>query len=63
MDKNTAIRILQSVRDNEMSVEEALALLREAPYTDLGYAKVDNHRELRQGVPRSFTAHPRLMSR
>jgi hypothetical protein len=35
----------------EISVEEAVRELRHLPYTDLGYAKVDHHRELRLGVP------------
>ena len=42
--------ILTRVKNNEISVEDALLLAREEPFTDLGYAKIDNHRQLRQGV-------------
>ena len=42
--------ILTRVKNNEISVEEALLLAKEEPFTDRGYAKIDNHRQLRQGV-------------
>ena len=44
-------RILESVRDGSMTVEEALLKLKTKPFEDLGYAKIDLHRSLRQGVP------------
>ena len=44
-------RILESVRDGSMTVEEALLKLKTQPFEDLGYAKIDLHRSLRQGVP------------
>ncbi len=34
-----------------MSVEDAVDRLRDLPYEDLGYAKIDHHRALRQGFP------------
>jgi NCAIR mutase (PurE)-related protein len=43
--------LLEAVRRNELEVDEALDRLRDLPYGDLGEAKVDNHRELRQGYP------------
>jgi len=42
--------ILKAVRDGELSVEEAERMLRSQPYVDLGYAKVDTQRRMRQGV-------------
>ena len=42
--------ILQAVRDGELSPDEAMTRLKLEPFQDLGYAKVDHHRELRQGV-------------
>ena len=42
--------ILEAVRDGTLSVEEAERMLRSQPYVDLGYAKVDTQRRLRQGV-------------
>ena len=43
--------ILQAVRDHGLSPDEAMTRLKLEPFQDLGYAKVDHHRELRQGVP------------
>lgn len=43
-------QILESVRLGETSVEEALLKLKKAPFEDIGYAKVDMHRKIRQGV-------------
>jgi pyridinium-3,5-biscarboxylic acid mononucleotide synthase len=42
---------LESVSDGRLSVEEAMAQLRHLPYEDLGFAKIDHHRELRDGMP------------
>ena len=48
---NTEIRrILEGVRDGSVSVEEALLKIKQEPYTELGYAKIDNHRKIRQGA-------------
>jgi hypothetical protein len=43
--------MLQHVKRGKVSVEEALERLRKLPYEDLGYAKIDHHRSLRQGFP------------
>ena len=43
--------ILTRVKKDELSIEDALLLAKEEPFTDLGYAKIDNHRQLRQGAP------------
>jgi NCAIR mutase (PurE)-related protein len=44
-------RLLEGVRAGEVPLEEAERLLKAAPFEDLGYAKVDHHRALRQGHP------------
>jgi NCAIR mutase (PurE)-related protein len=44
-------RLLERVQAGEVSVEEALAGLRDLPFEDLGFARVDHHRALRRGVP------------
>jgi NCAIR mutase (PurE)-related protein len=41
--------LLRQVRDRAVSPEEAAARLRELPYEDLGFAKLDHHRALRRG--------------
>jgi pyridinium-3,5-biscarboxylic acid mononucleotide synthase len=43
--------MLQQVRRGTLSVEQAFKRLHDLPYEDLGYAKVDHHRALRQGFP------------
>ena len=43
--------ILEAVRQGRMSVDDALLQLKLEPFQDLGYAKVDHHRRVRQGVP------------
>ena len=48
---NTEIRqLLEDVRSGARSVDEVLLELKKAPFADLGYAKVDLHRRLRQGA-------------
>ena len=43
--------MLKQVRGGKLSVEDAVERLRTLPYEDLGYAKIDHHRSLRQGFP------------
>lgn len=43
--------LLQAVRSEQMDVESAWKALVDLPFADLGYATVDHHRALRQGVP------------
>ena len=43
-------KLLEDVRSGETSVEEAITALKVAPFEDIGYAKVDLHRQLRQGA-------------
>lgn len=43
--------LLEQVRNNDMSVDEAASALKELPYKDIGFANIDNHRALRTGFP------------
>jgi NCAIR mutase (PurE)-related protein len=43
--------ILKNVQSGALSVDEAVASLKWAPFEDLGFARVDTHRQLRKGVP------------
>ncbi|HIX90337.1 MAG TPA: nickel pincer cofactor biosynthesis protein LarB [Candidatus Agathobaculum pullicola] len=48
---NTDIRkLLEGVSTGSVSVDDALLKLKTKPFEDIGYAKVDMHRKLRQGV-------------
>ena len=49
--KHDILSVLQEVQDGRLSPEDALLRLKLAPFEDLGYAKVDYHRAVRQGVP------------
>ena len=51
MSRQGTLEILQKVKEGIISPEDALLKLRTEPFEDLGYAKVDHHRELRQGIP------------
>ena len=42
--------MLEGVKDGNVSVDDALLRLKAAPFEDLGYAKVDLHRAVRQGA-------------
>ena len=43
--------LLKQLENKEISVEEAYAKLKNLPYEDLGFAKIDHHRQLRKGFP------------
>jgi pyridinium-3,5-biscarboxylic acid mononucleotide synthase len=44
-------KLLMDVQEGKKSVEEALEILKSFPYTDLGFARIDHHREMRTGYP------------
>ncbi len=44
-------KILGEISNGEVTVEEAMERLSNFHYTDLGFARIDNHRELRTGYP------------
>lgn len=44
-------KILTQVSRGETTIQSALDLLRDLPYEDLGFARLDHHRQLRTGVP------------
>ena len=43
--------ILESLQSGRIGVEEAMLAIKKAPFVELGYAKVDLHRAVRQGAP------------
>ena len=51
MNKEEIKILLESVKDNKINIEEALEKLEDLPFKDLGFAMIDNHRELRVGYP------------
>ena len=51
MDAQELQQLLEQVRDGRTTTAAALETLRHLPFEDLGFAKVDHHRELRHGMP------------
>ena len=50
MEQRELRALLERVAAGEATIDEAERSLRIAPFTELGYATVDNHRGMRQGV-------------
>ena len=50
MDQQEIRSILEQVAQGKRSVDEAVLALKMEPFKELGFAKVDNHRGLRQGA-------------
>lgn len=46
-----ARKVLEQVKTGALSVEEAEKYFRRQPYEEMGYAKLDTHREIRSGFP------------
>lgn len=42
--------LLEGIRDGNVSIDDAILQLKQQPFEDIGYAKVDMHRKLRQGA-------------
>jgi len=42
---------LEQVRGGQVDIDEAMNRLRHLPFEDLGFARVDHHRQLRKGFP------------
>jgi len=51
VNKDQLNKLLQSVKDGSLDVPDAINKLKSMPYEDLGFAKLDHHRELRKGFP------------
>lgn len=47
---NETERILEQYKNDELTLQETLLALKKEPFEDLGYAKVDLHRKVRQGA-------------
>lgn len=50
MDERETRELLDGVRTGAVGIDDAVRLLRRAPFDDLGFAKIDRHRALRQGA-------------
>ena len=50
MRQDELLALLSSVKDGATTPEEALFKLKTQPFEDIGYAKIDHHRDLRHGI-------------
>lgn len=50
MTKKDALEMFEKVKDGSLSPEDAVLKLKLSPFEDIGYAKIDEHREIRQGA-------------
>lgn len=51
MDIKKLKKILESVHSGRISIDDAMGRLKDLPYQDISYARVDHHRSLRNGFP------------
>ena len=51
--------LLRRLQQGEIEVKDVLAELATLPFADLGFARVDHHRALRQGLPEVISAYKR----
>jgi NCAIR mutase (PurE)-related protein len=51
MHREKIAHLLKKVKAGSISIEEAMERLRDLPFEDLGFAKIDHHRSLRTGFP------------
>ncbi|MDD3223468.1 MAG: nickel pincer cofactor biosynthesis protein LarB [Clostridium sp.] len=51
MDSEHMKNFLQKIKKGEISIDDGLKEIEDLPYKDLGFAKIDNHREMRVGYP------------
>lgn len=51
MNRELLERLLKEVQEGKRPIEEAIERLRHLPYESIGFARLDHHRSLRQGIP------------
>lgn len=51
MDSKFLLNLLSQVQDGKMDLDSAMHALKRLPFEDLGFARIDNHRCTRTGVP------------
>lgn len=51
MNTESLKKLLENVKSGEVGIDSALSELKKLPFEDLGFAKVDHHRKIRNGYP------------
>ena len=50
MDKKQLLELLEDYKNGKVSQDDVVLKIKEAPFEDLGFAKIDHHRAIRQGI-------------
>lgn len=50
MEQKELFELLKSVADGAVTIEKAVMSLKQSPFLELGFAKIDTHRSIRQGA-------------
>jgi len=61
--QDSILTLLEQVKEGKISPSEALLSLKKQPFYDLGFAKVDHHRRIRQEWPKLSTAQGKRRNR
>lgn len=51
MNKTEIENLMQKVKNNEIEIETAVRMIEDLSFKELGFARIDNHREMRVGYP------------
>jgi NCAIR mutase (PurE)-related protein len=51
MDKEKIRELLEALQQGDLDIDAAMARLKNLPYEDLGFARIDTHRSMRRGFP------------
>ena len=51
MNLKDLVQLLEDYKNGKLEQTEALQILKNLPFEDLGFARVDHHREMRKGIP------------
>lgn len=51
MNSNELKKLLEDVKNGSVEIDQAYKKIKDLPYEDLGFAKVDHHRSIRNGYP------------
>ena len=62
VDRRRVQALLRDLKAGKVTVGQAMEALRDLPYQDLGFAKLDSHRDLRRGYPEVILCLARRLS-
>ena len=63
MDREYLLKLCEDIRADKISCEEAADILKELPFKDMEFARIDNHRSLRTGYPEVVSVRAKQTAR